>query len=203
MVKIGYKVLLAADVWTYTPRGLTGFTGTQRSDLVGADESIYTRLDEKVSSRASATDYTSTRAAKLDYLRDSIPWTEKAIKPYPTDSMPVTVYSTTTAFAYGSWVEVIAAGAITSDFIIVGISHYQVAAAHNQIEIGKGSAGAEVAITKVADSTRTADGPVSHVIPIIPPLRVAANTRIAVRVTDNTTTAYAHYIYLLVIELPL
>jgi len=49
MVKIGYKVLLAADVWTYTPRGLTKFTGTPRSDLVGADESIYTRLDKKVS----------------------------------------------------------------------------------------------------------------------------------------------------------
>jgi len=50
MVKIGYKVLLAADVWTYTPRTLTKITGTPRSDLVGADENIYTRLDEKVSS---------------------------------------------------------------------------------------------------------------------------------------------------------
>jgi len=49
MVKIGYKVLLAADVWTYTPRSLTKFTGTPRSDLVGADEVIYTRLDEKIS----------------------------------------------------------------------------------------------------------------------------------------------------------
>jgi len=49
MVKIGYKVLLAADVWTYTPRTMTGITGTPRSDLVGADESIYTRLDETIS----------------------------------------------------------------------------------------------------------------------------------------------------------
>jgi len=49
MVKIGYKVLLAADVWTYTPRTLTGFTGTPRTDLVGADESIHTRLDKKIS----------------------------------------------------------------------------------------------------------------------------------------------------------
>jgi len=47
MVKIGYKVLLAADVWTYTPRTLTGFTGKPRSELVGADECIYTRLNRK------------------------------------------------------------------------------------------------------------------------------------------------------------
>jgi len=49
MVKIGYKVLLAADVWTYTPRAITRFTGTPRSELVGIDEPIYTRLDKKVS----------------------------------------------------------------------------------------------------------------------------------------------------------
>jgi len=49
MVKIGYKVLLAADVWTYTPRTLTNFTGTPRTNLVGVDETIHTRLDEKIS----------------------------------------------------------------------------------------------------------------------------------------------------------
>jgi len=53
MVKIGYKVLLAADVWTYTPRTLTEIKGTPRSDLVGADEPIYTRLDANVSTRSS------------------------------------------------------------------------------------------------------------------------------------------------------
>lgn len=45
----------AADVWTVATRLLTGFTGTPRSDLVGADEAIYTRLDVAVSTRASAT----------------------------------------------------------------------------------------------------------------------------------------------------
>lgn len=43
----------AAQVWGYATRVLTGFTGTPRSDLVGADETIYTRLDAAVSTRSS------------------------------------------------------------------------------------------------------------------------------------------------------
>jgi len=42
-----------AEVWAYGTRTLTGFTGTPRSDLVGLDESLYTRLDVAVSTRSS------------------------------------------------------------------------------------------------------------------------------------------------------
>jgi hypothetical protein len=45
-----------AVIWTYSTRTLTGFTGTPRADLIGADESL------------DAHGYTSTRAAKLDNL---------------------------------------------------------------------------------------------------------------------------------------
>jgi len=44
---------VASAVWAYGTRELTGFTGTPRSDLVGADENIYTRLDVAVSTRSS------------------------------------------------------------------------------------------------------------------------------------------------------
>jgi len=43
------------EVWTYAIRTLTGFTGTPRTDLVGLDEAIYTRLDVAVSTRSSHT----------------------------------------------------------------------------------------------------------------------------------------------------
>jgi len=43
----------AAEVWAYGTRTLTGITGTPRSDLVGADQAIYTRLDVAVSTRSS------------------------------------------------------------------------------------------------------------------------------------------------------
>jgi hypothetical protein len=67
-VKVTKGGASAADIWAYATRTLTGFTGTPRSNLVGADESIYTRLDVAVSSRAAAADYTAARAAKLDNL---------------------------------------------------------------------------------------------------------------------------------------
>jgi hypothetical protein len=44
-----------AEVWAYGTRTLTGFTGTPRSDLVGLDQTIYTRLDVAVSTRSSHT----------------------------------------------------------------------------------------------------------------------------------------------------
>jgi hypothetical protein len=46
----------ASEVWAYTTRTLTGFTGTPRADLIGADESLDTH------------GYTTTRATKLDNL---------------------------------------------------------------------------------------------------------------------------------------
>jgi hypothetical protein len=50
------RIATPADVWTYATRTLTGFTGTPRSDLIGADESL------------DAHGYTSTRASRLDNL---------------------------------------------------------------------------------------------------------------------------------------
>jgi hypothetical protein len=43
-------------IWNYSTRTLTGFTGTPRADLIGADHSL------------DAHGYTSTRAGRLDYL---------------------------------------------------------------------------------------------------------------------------------------
>jgi len=42
------------EIWSYVTRTLTRFTGTPRSDLVGADEPIYTRLDKKITDHETA-----------------------------------------------------------------------------------------------------------------------------------------------------
>jgi len=47
---------VAASVWGYATRTLTGFTGAPRADLLGVDQSL------------AAIGYTSDRAARLDYL---------------------------------------------------------------------------------------------------------------------------------------
>jgi hypothetical protein len=79
----------AGQVWVSPTRTLTGLTGTPRSDLIGADEPLYTYystaraqkldfLDALISSRAAPSDvpsvtyYTTTRGAKLDYLDASV-----------------------------------------------------------------------------------------------------------------------------------
>jgi len=88
----------AADVWAVGTRTLTGFTGTPRSDLVGADEPVYTRLDVAVSTRATAGDspdpayYTTTRATKLDNLDVAI-----SSRATPNDSPDPAYYTTTRA----------------------------------------------------------------------------------------------------------
>jgi len=88
----------AVDVWAVGTRTLTGFTGTPRSDLVGADESVYTRLDVAVSTRATAGDspdpayYTTTRATKLDHLDADI--SSRAVA---ADSPDPSYYTTTRA----------------------------------------------------------------------------------------------------------
>jgi len=46
----------SSDIWTYVTRTLTRVTGTPRSDLVGADEAIYTRLDETLSGKLTFED---------------------------------------------------------------------------------------------------------------------------------------------------
>jgi hypothetical protein len=50
------RIATPAEVWAYGTRTLTGFTGTPRTDLIGADESLDTH------------GYTSARAGKLDFL---------------------------------------------------------------------------------------------------------------------------------------
>lgn len=47
------------EIWSYVTRTLTRFTGAPRSDLVGADEAIYTRLDKKI------TDHETTISDKI------------------------------------------------------------------------------------------------------------------------------------------
>jgi len=49
-----FRPLDPKKVWEYITRTLTGFTGTPRSNLVGADEPIYTRLDKKITDHETA-----------------------------------------------------------------------------------------------------------------------------------------------------
>jgi len=121
-------------------------------------------------------------------------YTTKDIKCYPLAASGPTVASPATAWAWGSWVELVPANAITVDFVITHLIALEdpVAAVdvrHQAVfQIGIGSAGAEVAIISIP-VTYLIDSAVGHLAPWVFPLpaprKVNANSRVAVRVTDS------------------
>ena len=82
---------IASAVWAYSTRTLAGFTGTPRSDLVGADEPIYTRLDVAVSSRSSHSAADVWAVATRTLTPHPFPFTNP---PEPVDLTNVTVSTT-------------------------------------------------------------------------------------------------------------
>jgi len=218
MVKIGYKVLLAADVWTYTPRNLTNPASASdlNNMLVGISGTATGRaakLDEITSARMSELDSVNM-PADIDTIKarvlDKVPYTTKEILCYPLAAAGAYATSSTTAWAWGSWAELVPANTITSDFIILGIYVHiekKLATYHFQVQIGKGSAGAETSIATVAGHwyyASTAGFAVrKRYFPLPIPIKVSANERIAVRVTDEAAAAYAYRVSINYIELPL
>jgi len=218
MVKIGYKVLLAADVWTYTPRNLTNPVSASdlNNMLVGISGTATGRaakLDEITSARLSELD-PANMPADLDTLKarvqDKIPYTTKTLKSYTSGGPGVGISSSTSAWVWGSWTEVVPAGTITSDFIIAGVcvvidspTYY-----HDWcIQFGVGAAGAESSIIEVSGRFRydsAAGRRIESQIFMLPiPIKVSANSRIAARAIDSYAAALAYKVKILYMELPL
>lgn len=114
--------------------------------------------------------------------KDSAPTT----KAYPENADGVNVTSSTSDWAFGSWVEIIPANTITETFWIFGAVENTLSLAIDGIlQIGIGGAGSEVAIMDIKFAhtfhihTRTNQ----------PMVKVAANTRVAARVATEGTSA--------------
>lgn len=110
------------------------------------------------------------------------------VKPDLADS--VTVNSSTSAWTYGSWTEIVAASVLPNCML----THFQLgdnaafSVADYQIQFGVGGAGAEVTITNTALLIRSSVGAqlVSGPIPLPFPARIAINSRVAARLTSGT-----------------
>jgi len=137
-------------------------------------------------------------------------YTTKEIKIYPAQAASVGAASSTTPWAWGSWVELVPANTITSDFIILGIYYDQYYALSTYlrwlIQLGVGAAGAESPIASLAGVHYYASAAgYGHFpfYPLVVPRKAAANSRVAVRATDDKTAAYTHYVKIQYVELPL
>jgi len=234
MVKIEITIteLRAEDVWTHATRNLTNPaaaqdlpnmqvaispTGTGREallDILNSDSRYILSNPYPTPADGSLIDVllvdrlTSERAAALDKILP--PYTTKEIKIYPPAAGGAIAASGTAIWAWGSWVELVPANTITSDFLILGVVYDQYYAISEsvswQVQLGVGAAGAEAPIASVAgthyyySASGWGDFPF---YPLIIPRKVPANSRVAVRATDDDPSAYNHRVRIQYVELPL
>jgi hypothetical protein len=96
-----------------------------------------------------------------------------------------------TADTYGAWGEVIPAGAIATDFVIVGYTgSFPTVASSGATSFGVGSAGAEVEIGALQWITQSSTG-INIPAPVLTfakPVKVAAGSRVAARSAVNSTS---------------
>jgi len=154
MVKIGVPAPSAAVIWAYGTRTLTGFTGTPRSDLVGADEAIYTRLDAKITTRAStlAEPPTTFETARVTLTAGAFSWEE------------------------GPWVQLVSATAAKVKALLVILTLASDAVEEYRVDIGTGAAGAESALIEDLTFKQREETAVYFL-----PVEIAAGTRVAAR----------------------
>jgi len=154
MVKVGVPAPSAAEIWAYGTRTLTGFTGTPRSDLVGADEAIYTRLDAKITTRASTL----------------------AEPPTTSESARVTLTAGLGAWVEGSWVQLVPATAARVKALLVILTLASDSVQEYRVDIGIGAAGAESVLISDLSFKQREETAVYFL-----PVEIAAGTRVAAR----------------------
>ncbi|MFQ6052677.1 MAG: hypothetical protein ACE5OO_00400 [Candidatus Bathyarchaeia archaeon] len=134
---------------------------------------------------------TAARAANLDNLdaaisnivnKDSAP----VVKVYPAGADGIAVESTTSDWGYGSWVEIIPEDTVTETFWIIGVTMMGVnISTQFNLDIGTGASGSESVIATLGSYYGAAYAPYS----LATPIKVAANTRIAMRLATKGTVA--------------
>jgi len=134
--------------------------------------------------------------------------TTKEIKVYP--DQPVTVNAGDGFYSWGPWTEIVPAGAITSDFIVVGVHIGRTW--HTEgfwtLEIGHGSSGEEEIDIKLPGQMVQANGDTVnrdfHTVVSLEPFRkFTAGSRIVARLGTNSLYPYNVKVRLCYVELPL
>ena len=139
---------------------------------------------------------------KIQYVEELETYTTSLVKSYPYLATGVNITSSVTAWTWpASWTELVPANAITNVIDINAITCIEPVAEGTSldvtyqgvIQIGKGTAGAEVSIISIPVTflidTKAEHIPFKMIFTLPIPVRVAANTRIAIRVTDSLAGA--------------
>jgi len=164
---------------------------------IPANSRVAVRIADDV---ASALTY---GGCKIQYFEALDTYTDDKINSYPTTSTGVQPVSSATAWVWGSWVELVPANTITSDFDITDINflfdpvgltkdvRYQAV-----IQIGVGAAGSETPIISLPvhflSDTLVDHVPDNQVVFLPVPRRIPANSRVAVRVANDGAVALTY-----------
>jgi len=137
-------------------------------------------------------------------------YTEKEIKLYPLLSDPPYCLAGAGAYVFGSWAELVPANIITSDFLALGLMvrlNDMGTLRHWVLQLGKGLSGAETSIAAVSgffwyDSVAGRHW-LGRMIPLPIPIKIAANSRVAMRAADSNGTELLYEVRLQYVEFPI
>lgn len=173
---------------------------------MSAELAQITQLLNRVGKEGDAASMAGSVHGKLEYLA-----TSGSDPGYLDGRVPKVHPETTTppratpgaSQAWSAWVELVAANLITVDFVVVGVvGHptYNSVNEVNRVQLGSGAAAAEVVIGAAGfhSYTVSATYAAQHQVmtPLAKPVKVAANSRIAFRVSaQNTHTVGVTLLY--------
>lgn len=115
--------------------------------------------------------------------------TAKAMQVWPDKATPITVTSGSTQWTYGSWAQLIAANAITSDYMVyaISVSGFDMSNALDyQLELGTGNSPNEVSKRPIALHHENQVGEMVVHIEFPIPMQVAANLRLAAQLSCSS-----------------
>jgi hypothetical protein len=115
--------------------------------------------------------------------------TRKAMLVWPDKAVPVSITSGSTSWTYATWTQVIAANAITTDYMVMAItvSGFDTSNALDyQLELGTGNSPNEVSVRPIAlhHEAQVGEGIVHIEFPI--PMEVLANVRVAAQLACSS-----------------
>jgi hypothetical protein len=105
---------------------------------------------------------------------------------YPYMNIPSEVVCGT-YWKWGEWTDIIPAGTIKTDFLVVGI-YMHATDIEGEIELGSGSKGSEVVLAHLPSSASAAAAGITLTMFLPSPIRLKAGSSVAMRYTIATET---------------
>lgn len=164
-------------------------TATLEARLTPARAALLDRIDALAAALADG-DISVARVAALDELLTTglvVAGTTAVAVIRPSLATQLTVTASATAWTLGAWAEIAAANDLVAHALVAVMIARASGGNLYQIEFGTGAAGAETVVGRVPATPNTTGG--EPYLPIVPPIQITANARVAARVASDGVSA--------------